>query len=68
MELNNRGWELVEKDGRSAEETPEMLHAAHAAGIGLVGYALIGAALMIPAMAVSLKLGRAFERRQPGPT
>jgi ATP:ADP antiporter, AAA family len=38
---------------------------AHAAGIGLVGYAVIGAALMIPAMAVSLNLGRAFERRQP---
>jgi AAA family ATP:ADP antiporter len=41
---------------------------AHAAGLGLVGYAVIGAALMIPGMAVSLKLGRAFERRQPGAT
>ncbi len=39
---------------------------AHAAGIGLVGYALIGAALMIPAIAVSLNLGRAFQRRQSG--
>jgi AAA family ATP:ADP antiporter len=39
---------------------------AHAAGIGLVGYAWIGAALMIPAIAVSLGLGRAFERRRPG--
>jgi AAA family ATP:ADP antiporter len=39
---------------------------AHAAGIGLVGYAVIGAALMIPAIAVSLNLGQAFERRQSG--
>jgi len=39
---------------------------AHAAGIGLVGYAVIGAALMIPAIAVARNLGRAFERRQPG--
>jgi AAA family ATP:ADP antiporter len=39
---------------------------AHAAGFGLVGYAWIGAALMVPAAAVSLGLGRAFERRRPG--
>jgi AAA family ATP:ADP antiporter len=39
---------------------------AHVAGIGLVGYAVIGAALMIPAVAVSLNLGRAFQRRQSG--
>ena len=39
---------------------------AHAAGIGLVGYAVIGAALMIPAITVSLGLGRAFERRRSG--
>ena len=39
---------------------------AHAAGLGLVGYAWIGAALMVPAAAVSLRLGRAFERRRSG--
>ena len=32
-EFNNRAWELVEKTERSAEETIEMLHAAHAAAI-----------------------------------
>ena len=31
VEFNNRAWELVEKDGRSADETQAMLHAAHAA-------------------------------------
>jgi hypothetical protein len=31
VEFNNRAWDLVEKDGRSADETQEMLHAAHAA-------------------------------------
>ena len=39
---------------------------AHAAGFGLVGYAWIGAALMLPALAVSLALGRNFERRRSG--
>src|SRR5688572_22861929 len=39
---------------------------AHAAGLGLVGYAWIGAVLMAPAFAVSLRLGRAFERCGPG--
>jgi hypothetical protein len=33
VEFNNRAWELVEKDGRSADETQEMLHAAHAAAL-----------------------------------
>jgi hypothetical protein len=33
VEFNNRAWDLVEKDGRSAEETQEMLHAAHAAAV-----------------------------------
>jgi AAA family ATP:ADP antiporter len=39
---------------------------AHAAGIGLVGYAWIGAILMLPAIAVSRGLGRAFERLRTG--
>lgn len=39
---------------------------AHAAGIGLAGYAWVGIVLMIPAVAVSLNLGRAFERRRSG--
>jgi AAA family ATP:ADP antiporter len=39
---------------------------AHAAGLGLVGYAWIGAALMVPALFVSLSLGRAFERIRAG--
>ncbi len=39
---------------------------AHAAGIGLAGYAWVGVVLMIPAIAVSLNLGRAFARRQSG--
>lgn len=38
----------------------------HAAGIGLVGLAWICAAMMLPAIAVSLGLGRAFERRRSG--
>jgi hypothetical protein len=33
VEFNNRAWELVEKDGRSADETQEMLHVAHAAAV-----------------------------------
>ena len=33
VEFNNRAWDLVEKDGRSADETQEMLDAAHAAAI-----------------------------------
>ena len=33
VEFNNRGWELVEKDGRSADETQEMLDVAHAAAV-----------------------------------
>jgi AAA family ATP:ADP antiporter len=36
----------------------------HAAGVGLVGHAWICAALMLPAIAVALGLGRAFERRR----
>jgi AAA family ATP:ADP antiporter len=39
---------------------------AHAAGLGLVGYAWIGAALMVPAIFVSLGLGKAFERIRAG--
>ena len=39
---------------------------AHAAGLGLVGYAWIGAALMVPALFVSLSLGGAFERIRAG--
>ncbi len=39
---------------------------AHAAGFGLAGYAWIGALLMLPAMAVSLALGRDFDRRRSG--
>ena len=37
---------------------------AHAAGFGLVGYAWVGAALMLPAIAVSLALGRGFRTTQ----
>jgi hypothetical protein len=33
VEFNNRAWDLVEQRGRSADETQEMLHAAHAAAI-----------------------------------
>jgi tetratricopeptide (TPR) repeat protein len=33
VEFNNRAWELIEKDGRSADETQEMLHTAHAAAL-----------------------------------
>jgi hypothetical protein len=33
VEFNNRAWDLIEKEGRSADETQEMLHAAHAAAI-----------------------------------
>jgi ATP:ADP antiporter, AAA family len=39
---------------------------AHSAGVGLVGYAWVGVALMIPAIIVSLGLGRAFEGRRAG--
>jgi AAA family ATP:ADP antiporter len=39
---------------------------AHAAGFGLVGYAWVGAILMLPAIAVSIALGRAFERLRAG--
>ena len=39
---------------------------AHAAGLGLVGYAWIGATLMVPAIFVSLGLGKAFERARAG--
>jgi hypothetical protein len=31
VEFNNRAWDLVEKAQRSADETEEMIHAAHAA-------------------------------------
>jgi AAA family ATP:ADP antiporter len=40
--------------------------AIHGAGVGLVGYAWICAAMMIPAIAVAVALGRSFERRRPG--
>lgn len=33
VEFNNHAWDLVERDGRTADETQEMLHAAHAAAI-----------------------------------
>lgn len=33
VEFNNRAWDLLEKDGRTADETQTMLHAAHAAAI-----------------------------------
>jgi hypothetical protein len=33
VEFNNRAWDLVESSGRSADETSEMIHAAHAACI-----------------------------------
>src|SRR5258707_521842 len=33
IEFNNRAWDLVEQSSRSAEETVEMIHAAHAAAI-----------------------------------
>ena len=39
---------------------------AHAAGFGLAGYAWVGAVLMLPALAVSLALGRNFEQRRSG--
>jgi ATP:ADP antiporter, AAA family len=39
---------------------------AYSAGFGLVGFAWIGAILMLPAIGVSLGLGRAFERRRAG--
>jgi AAA family ATP:ADP antiporter len=40
--------------------------AIHAAGVGLVGYAWICAAMMFPAIAVAIALGRSFERRRSG--
>jgi AAA family ATP:ADP antiporter len=40
--------------------------AIHGAGVGLVGYAWICAAMMIPAIAVAIALGRSFERRRMG--
>jgi AAA family ATP:ADP antiporter len=39
---------------------------AHSAGVGLVGYAWVGVALMLPSILVSLRLGRAFEGRRAG--
>jgi hypothetical protein len=33
VEFNNKAWDLLEKDGRSADQTQEMVHAAHAAAI-----------------------------------
>lgn len=33
VEFNNRGWDLVENPSRTAEETTEMIHAAHAAAL-----------------------------------
>ena len=37
-----------------------------AAGVGLVGHAWICAAMMLPAIAVAIGLGNAFERRRSG--
>ncbi len=37
-----------------------------AAGVGLVGYSWICAVMMVAAIAISLTLGRSFERRQAG--
>ena len=31
VEFNNRAWDLIEKEGRTADETQAMIHAAHAA-------------------------------------
>jgi Tetratricopeptide repeat len=42
VEFNNRAWDLVEMDGRSADQTQEMLHAAHAA---LVHWKAVGTSL-----------------------
>jgi tetratricopeptide (TPR) repeat protein len=33
VEFNNRAWDLLDKNGRSADETQELLNAAHAAAI-----------------------------------
>lgn len=33
VEFNNRAWDLVEKDSRTADQTQEMIDAAHAAAI-----------------------------------
>jgi len=40
--------------------------AFHGAGVGLVGHAWICVVLMLPAIAISLGLGHAFERRRDG--
>ena len=40
--------------------------AIHGAGVGLVGYAWICAAMMVPAIAVAVALGRSFEHRRSG--
>jgi AAA family ATP:ADP antiporter len=38
----------------------------HGAGVGLVGYAWICAAMMVPAAAIATALGHAFERKRSG--
>jgi ATP:ADP antiporter, AAA family len=43
-----------------------LFSAFHGAGVALVGYAWLCAAMMLPAIAISLGLGRAFERRRVG--
>lgn len=40
--------------------------AIHAMGVGLAGFAWICAAMMLPAVAIAIGLGRSFERRRPG--
>lgn len=40
--------------------------AIHGAGVGLAGYAWICAAMMVPAIAIAVALGRSFERRRSG--
>jgi AAA family ATP:ADP antiporter len=40
--------------------------AIHAAGVGLAGFAWICAAMMVPAIAVAVALGRAFDRKRLG--
>jgi AAA family ATP:ADP antiporter len=52
---------------RAADLVGIWLFAAfHAAGIGLVGHAWICAAMMVPAIAIAVALGRSFERRRSG--
>ena len=43
-----------------------LFFAVQVAGVGLVGYSWICALMMVAASAISLSLGKAFERRQAG--